>query len=71
MVPNGKLIGKQLGDRYPGEEALERLKESAGKGGTDEFYEFQEGPGGRRAAIGQNDDDTRLIAKFKDSNMVG
>ena len=29
MVPNGKWIGKQLGDRYPQEEAMERLKAKA------------------------------------------
>ena len=26
LVPNGKLIGQSLGDRYPAEEALERAK---------------------------------------------
>lgn len=36
LVPNGKLIGKQLGDRYPGEERLE---------------EEMKGPGGRLTAL--------------------
>lgn len=31
LVPNGKFIGKQLGDRYPGEERLE--EEMKGPGG--------------------------------------
>ena len=39
LVPNGKLIGKQLGDRYPREDILEKNLT---------------GPGGRRAALFAN-----------------
>ena len=39
MVPNGKLIGKNLGDQYPREDELER---------------HLKGPGGRRAALFKN-----------------
>ena len=29
-MPNGKLLGQQLGDRYPSEEAWQRLKSGGG-----------------------------------------
>ncbi len=49
LVPNGKLLGQQLGDRYPQEEAWRRMKLGAEKNlslpkikGPEE----EEGPGG-------------------------
>jgi len=30
LVPNGKLLGQHLGDRYPGEEAWQKLKSAGG-----------------------------------------
>ena len=45
MVPNGKLIGKKLGDQYPREDELER---------------HLKGPGGRRAALFNNSTITEL-----------
>ena len=32
MVPNGKLLGQQFGDRYPSEEAWQKLKSGGGAG---------------------------------------
>ena len=40
MVPNGKLIGKQLGDRYPREDML--------------LEEHTNGPGGRLSGLINN-----------------
>ena len=40
MVPNGKLIGKQLGDRYPREDML--------------LQEHTNGPGGRLSGLINN-----------------
>lgn len=45
LVPNGKLIGKKLGDQYPREDELER---------------HLKGPGGRRAALFNNSTITEL-----------
>ena len=42
LVPNGKLIGKKLGDQYPREDELERLEKNL------------TGPGGRRSALFAN-----------------
>ena len=47
LVPNGKLLGKQLGDKYPYEEALAKSKLE--KSAQEELEKAQEpdGPGGR------------------------
>ena len=66
-MPNGKLIGKKLGDRYPGEEALAAAKAEAGiRARWDiEDYEEVEGPGGRLYGYGQEEDhDTKLYKKY-------
>ena len=66
MVPNGKLLGKQLGDRYPGEEALERAKEKVKAWeSTDQQWDERQGPGGRLYGVGQDDDETRILKKYK------
>ena len=59
MVPNGKWFGKQLGDRYPGEEALTKVKEDRNYDVKD--FNGHEGPGGRFYAYGQEDEDTQYI----------
>jgi len=49
LVPNGKLLGQQLGDRYPQEEAWRRMKLGAEKNLTLQKIkggEEDEGPGG-------------------------
>ncbi|TRY68433.1 hypothetical protein TCAL_01367 [Tigriopus californicus] len=63
LVPNGKWVGKQLGDRYPGEEALDRLHEH-----PEDF--IREGPGGRRYAVGQVEDEDRILSEIKSSNLT-
>ncbi len=72
LVPNGKLIGKSLGDRYPGEEALERAKaaaEAAGEVWSERQWrgraqgEEERGPGGRLYGVGQEDEETRLLRR--------
>ncbi len=76
LVPNGKLIGKSLGDRYPGEEALARAKleaEVAGRRWEDEWDYDDEygggrgrGPGGRLFGAGQEDDETAIIRRLQE-----
>ena len=65
LVPNGKLIGKQFGDRYPAEEALARhkLENRFDHGIKDEDWDKQ-GPGGRFYAKGQDDQETRILSKL-------
>ena len=62
LVPNGKWMGKQLGDRYPAEEALESLNRN-------EEFESHEGPGGRMFGIGQMDDEEKILTKFKQEDQ--
>ena len=47
LVPNGKLIGKQLGDKYPYEEALAKAKLEKQNQEPFEAAEEPDGPGGR------------------------
>ncbi len=68
LVPNGKLIGQSLGDRYPAEEALERAKlerdwdeDSWGRTVADGG---KEGPGGRFYGAGQEDEETKLFRRL-------
>ena len=65
LVPNGKWLGKQFGDRYPAEEALASFdqEESYGKWA-------REGPGGRLYAKGQVDEETKILTQFKDPSRV-
>ena len=66
LVPNGKWLGKQMGDRYLGEEAL----------ATDDLESHNyakwahEGPGGRLYAKGQVDEETKILTQFKDPSRV-
>ena len=47
LVPNGKLLGKQLGDKYPYEEALAKAKLEKSAQGAIENEQEPDGPGGR------------------------
>ena len=38
LVPNGKLLGKHFGDRYPGEEAMEAARTAAAARGERGSY---------------------------------
>lgn len=60
-----------MGDRYPGEEALESLKQSQDDFDMDDedWIDRDDGPGGRLFAVGQEDQDTSLMKKFKDKTV--
>ena len=45
LVPNGKLLGKQLGDKYPYEEALAKARLE--KEEHEQIEKMHDGPGGR------------------------
>lgn len=60
-MPNGKWIGKQLGDRYPAEEALLAL-------GKHDDFQTHDGPGGRRFAMEQMGDEEKILADFREIN---
>lgn len=47
LVPNGKLLGKQFGDKYPYEEALAKAKLEKQNQEPLETPEEPDGPGGR------------------------
>ena len=47
LVPNGKLLGKQFGDKYPYEEALAKAKLEKQNQEQLEISEEPDGPGGR------------------------
>ena len=47
LVPNGKLLGKQLGDKYPYEEALANAKLEKEEQEQIEKMQEPDGPGGR------------------------
>jgi solute carrier family 45 protein 1/2/4 len=47
LVPNGKLLGKQFGDKYPYEEALAKAKLEKLAHGEMENTQEHDGPGGR------------------------
>ena len=47
LVPNGKLLGKQFGDKYPYEEALAKAKLEKQNQESLETSEEPDGPGGR------------------------
>ena len=67
LVPNGKWIGKQFGDRYPGEEALAATRKET------EYMRWNashEGPGGRAYGRGQVDEETKILHHFKDPSRV-
>jgi len=82
LVPNGKLLGKYLGDRYPAEEAMERAAAARAKMGLDkgdanewwddhdEDEDSEEGPGGRFYGYGQEDKESRLRRKLEERKKV-
>ena len=65
LVPNGKWLGKQFGDRYPAEEALANFEQEESYGRW-----APEGPGGRLYAKGQVDEETKILTQFKDPSRV-
>ena len=71
-MPNGKLLGKWFGDRYPAEEALaqHKLENRHHDWGSDEDWGDKQGPGGRLYAKGQQDQESRILAKFKEPSKV-
>jgi hypothetical protein len=67
LVPNGKLLGQQLGDRYPGEEALLAAREDADT--TPKWVDAElndDAPGGRMIYHRTRQSmETRILEKAK------
>jgi len=73
LVPNGKLLGQYLGDRYPAEEAMQRAA-SGGIVRDDRWWDDEDerdgGPGGRFYGYGQEDRETKLRRKLEERKKL-
>ena len=68
LVPNGKLLGKKLGDSYPYEEALAKAKLDSAQQEDLQRMQEPDGPGGR--LYGSDDEYHNTMAKLSANSSV-